>query len=146
MPLVPADWVDVRAHDAVQVDDRSIRAPRSTQINVREARFAREPAVIEHKRALLIRNVFPLRREVATGSVRRTVYLTVLEHGVAIAIDEIHIPRDHAVREITSRGNRRARHTRSGLRTRRERRGVGRWSAKAACLPTSPRTDIQRVL
>ncbi len=69
VPLVPANRIDVRAHDAVQVDDRGVRTPRTAKVYVRQAGFTGQAAMIEDERGLLVFEVFTLCCNVTPGRV-----------------------------------------------------------------------------
>lgn len=148
MPLVPSGGINVRSHLAVEINDGSVGAPWPAKVNVRLAGVGGEAAVVEDEGGLLVGEVLALRRKIATRSVQRAVNLAIIEDGVAIAVDEVDVAGDNAMREVATGDGRSA-----GDMCRRHRRlrwwegrGTGRRCPQTSCLAATTRADVERVL
>src|SRR5580658_3225368 len=99
MPFTPSGRIDVLSHFRVEVDNSGIRSPRPTQVHrLRYARVGGELAIAEDEAGIFVNIVLPLRSNEAL-SMNRTMNLAMIEDRLTITEDEVHIPRDIAVRE-----------------------------------------------
>jgi len=106
MPFAPAVGVNVSAQFGVEVNDGSIGAPGAAEINTGHSGLSSHSAMVEDECAPLGCTVSALCGEVTACSVFCVVDLAVVEDGVAVTVDVIHIAGDYAMGEVAARSDR----------------------------------------
>src|SRR5580658_2738430 len=103
MPLAPARGINLVIHLSVHINDRRVLPPRPPQKDgASHPQIGGELRVVDHKSRILRRIVLRLRRDVPP-TVGGRMNLAILKHRLAVAEDEIDVPRNVAIGKVLAR-------------------------------------------